>query len=185
MLVSISCPIPVSTGTGMAATVRAMSSLSNAARSVRAPPPRTTHTTSTPCTASACSAATTDRSASVPCTRASASTTRHARPDASSVCRKSAAAALPRLVTRPTCSGTSGIGNRALRPMTPSSRSRPNNSSRASAMRPNVYAGSIDFIRNDTVPRFAIHVTWARMRTSVPSVMRTAPPARCRMRFTT
>src|SRR5437660_1705148 len=43
---SISCPIPVSTGRGMAAMARATSSLSNGARSARDPPPRTTTTAS-------------------------------------------------------------------------------------------------------------------------------------------
>ena len=45
---SVSWPMPVHTGIGDEAMARAMSSLSSAARSVRAPPPRTSATTSAP-----------------------------------------------------------------------------------------------------------------------------------------
>jgi len=70
--VSCSWPTADTTGTGHAATARTTRSSLNAARSVAAPPPRPTITTSTPARAIICSACTIMRGALAPCTTASA-----------------------------------------------------------------------------------------------------------------
>ncbi len=143
--------------TGASAIARAMASRSKAARSVRAPPPRTRHTTSNggSLAPAVSSASRIDPSAAWPCTRASNRVTCHAWPLPSSVRRKSWAAALPSLVTNPMRSGTGGKGRAAWRLRSPSACKVRSKSSRASAKRPSVYAVSIDSMRNETRPRSA------------------------------
>ena len=78
---------------------RAMTSLSKAARSVVAPPPRTSSTTSTPRAATAPSPHATDRAAAEPCTRTSARNTREAE------------ARAPQLVEHVVLGGAAGAGD--------------------------------------------------------------------------
>ena len=81
--VSISWPMPVRTGTGLTAMARATASSSKAARSVRAPPPRTTAMTSGRWVAEHPQGrARPTRAASAPCTRESARSTSKAKPAA-------------------------------------------------------------------------------------------------------
>ena len=95
---------------------RATRSSSKAARSVRAPPPRTRATTSTPVgDRLARCAATSRRGASRPCTRASTRT--HVEGEAAAPRARRGSRPRPRcpsLVTSPTRSGTSGSGQRGV-----------------------------------------------------------------------
>ena len=174
---SMSWPMPVSTGTSRLATARAMVSPSNAARSVVAPPPRTSSTASTPRAATARRPQATDRGAWAPCTRTSAVVTENPMPDRRSSSSTSCSAALPRLVTSPSRSGRTGRGSAACRVSSPSPSSVRSRRSRSAARRPSVKAGSMSDIWSCSRPPRSYQVTRARSRTSVPSVMRTPPPA--------
>ena len=55
---------------------------------------------------------------------------------------------------------------------------------RATSSWPSVYEGSMADMRSWSCPRGAYQSSRPRIRTSVPSAMRTPPPARVRARFT-
>ncbi len=75
------CPMPVHTCTGHAATARATTSDSNAARSARPPPPRTIAMTSQPLRPSIVTARAIDAGAPGPCTGTLTCETRNPNPD--------------------------------------------------------------------------------------------------------
>ena len=116
---STSCPRPVSTGCGQVAMARATTSASNVARSDRAPPPRTTRTTSRSRRPSVRMAAATISGAHSPWTRASQATIRKPNPLASSSWVTSCHAALPTLVDQPDCERQHRRGQPGLRVVQP------------------------------------------------------------------
>ena len=142
-----------------------------------APPPRTSSTASTPRAATARRPHATDRGAWGPCTRTSAVKTENPMPDRRSSSSTSCSAALPWLVTSPIRKGKTGRGNRACRVSSPSPSRVRRRRSRSAARRPRVKAGSMSDIWSCNRPPRSYQVTRARIRTSVPSAMRTEPPA--------
>ena len=89
------CPMPVNTGLGQVATARATSSVSKAARSARAPPPRTMATTSQSLRPSIATARATDAGAPGPCTGTLTCETRNPKPELGQLAEEVAAALGP------------------------------------------------------------------------------------------
>ena len=143
---STSCPMPVNTGTPIAAIARATSSVSNGARSARDPPPRASTTTSTSSCASCPSAHLIRCGAprSAPRRRPRRPATRRA--SAAARRRSRGRRRCPSLVIRPTRSGTGGSSSGRWRRASPSAASARSTRSRLAASRPTVNTGSMPVI---------------------------------------